>query len=257
MIPESDKRRFDAVLCDVDGCLASEAGGVIDPAGMARVAEYNRLAEEQGDRPFVTLCTGRPVAFADCLSRLIGNTHLPLVAENGVWLYHAGTNDWRIDPAITPEHLVAVRELSDFIEATFGPEGLRIQPGKTASISPYHPDPEFLATVVAPIREHCRERGYPFRIVPTWNYINCDLEFVSKQTGIDRFRTWTGLAANRLAGIGDTAHDVAIAESVSCFAVPANRNSVLDQHAQIIAKGEEIEGVLEILEHWAGLEPKP
>jgi len=36
-----------------------------------------------------------------------------------------------------------------------------------ASLSPYHLDPEFLATVVSPIREHCRERGYPFRIVPT------------------------------------------------------------------------------------------
>ena len=254
MIQTSEKRRYDAVLCDVDGCLSSEAGGPLDTTGMTRLAEYNRRAAEVGDRPFITLCTGRPVSYADCLSRLIDNLQLPVVAENGVWLYHAGTNDWRIDPGITHEHLVAMRELSDFIEETFGPDGVRLQPGKTASLSPYHEDPEFLATVVDPIRAHCEERDYPIRVSPTWNYINCDLTFVSKRTGIARFQKWTGLGSDRLAGIGDTPSDLAIAESVACFAVPANRNPELDSSAQIISEHAELEGVLDILEHWVGVD---
>jgi len=45
---------------------------------------------------------------------------------------------------------------------------------------------------------------------------------------------------------------MAIAESVNCFAVPANRAPELDPYAQIIAERKEIDGVLEILERCVG-----
>jgi hydroxymethylpyrimidine pyrophosphatase-like HAD family hydrolase len=252
MIPASPLRRYDAVLCDVDGCLIHEGGDPFDLVHMRLIADYNREAMRAGDRPVVTLCTGRPVAFADCMAKLIGNVHLPLVAENGVWLYHAGNNEWRMDPDITHEHLVAVRELGDYIQDRWAADGVSVQPGKTASVSPYHADPAFLPRIEPEIRAYCEAHGHPFRISATWHYINCDLRHVSKASGIRRWEAWTGIPKTRRAGIGDTAGDLAIAASVAAFGAPANRDPLIDPQVTHPSAAPGIEGVLDILAQWVG-----
>src|ERR1051326_3286879 len=100
-----DSRRFDAVICDIDGCLAPEASHPMDAVGLARMAEHNRLAQERRDRPVVTLCSGRPEPFVEAICRLIGNSTVPAIAENGVWLFHPGRNGWDRDPAISATDL--------------------------------------------------------------------------------------------------------------------------------------------------------
>ena len=50
--------RWDAVISDLDGCLASERGGPFDLTRLGALAEHNRLAQRHGDRPVVTVCTG-------------------------------------------------------------------------------------------------------------------------------------------------------------------------------------------------------
>ena len=61
--------RFDAVICDIDGCLGPESHGPLEATRLAALAEYNRLAHETGDRPVVTLCSGRPLPYADGVGR--------------------------------------------------------------------------------------------------------------------------------------------------------------------------------------------
>ncbi len=240
--------RFDALLCDIDGCLCPESGGALDLDRLARVADYNRRAVERRDRPIITVCTGRPHGFAECVCRLLANTVMPCVCENGVWVYHPGDNSFHIDPAITHDHLVAVRTLYDWIDASFGPDGLTIQPGKTASVSPYHPDHDYLQQKSKLIRAQCEAQGWPFRISLTWNYINCDLTHISKATGIHRLIEYAQLDPDRLAGIGDTAGDLAIAQNVAWFAAPDNRHPDLDPVSDYISPHAEIEGVLNILD---------
>ena len=75
-----ETRRYDAVICDIDGCLAPETSTPIDAPGLARIAEHNRLAQEAGDRPVVTLCSGRPEPFVEAICRTIGNRTLPAIA---------------------------------------------------------------------------------------------------------------------------------------------------------------------------------
>jgi hydroxymethylpyrimidine pyrophosphatase-like HAD family hydrolase len=96
------------------------------------------------------------------------------------------------------------------------------QPGKAASVSLFHPDTTYLRSIAPRIADEFAGRGWPFRVSMTWFYINCDLTHVSKATGIDRLAAHTGVAAERLAGIGDTASDLAIRERVGFFACPAN-----------------------------------
>ena len=243
--------RYDAVLCDLDGCLASEAGGPLDLARLAAVAEHNDRARRDRDRPIVTVCTGRPISFADAMCRVIHNDVLPCIAENGVWLYDPSDNRWAMDPAITADDRDAARHLHDWVRDRFGGDGVTIQPGKAASVSPYHHDPDYLKRIQPEIARHVEENGWPFRVSATWNYINCDLKHVSKATGIRRWIAATHADPDRLAGIGDTPSDRAIAESVALFAAPANRDRSIDGFCDFISPHEQVAGVLDILDHLA------
>ncbi|MEE9404757.1 MAG: HAD hydrolase family protein [Algisphaera sp.] len=245
---QNNQGPFDAVLCDVDGCLIDEAGGPLDLTHLTLIAQHNAHAKAQHDRPLVTVCTGRPLPFAECVCRIIANDILPCVCENGAWIYDPAQNGYLLDPAITPDHLDAVAALERWVLTQYGSQGVSCQPGKTASVSLYHADPHYLETLKPTLVAICEKNQWPFRISGTWNYINCDLTHVSKATGIKRWLALTGLNANRCAGIGDTQSDIAIAQSVQWFGVPANRDPAIDSHATHISKHEQIKAVIEMLE---------
>jgi hydroxymethylpyrimidine pyrophosphatase-like HAD family hydrolase len=239
--------RFDAVVCDIDGCLCPETTDDFDAPGLLRIADHNRLARERGDRPPLTVCSGRPEPFVEAMSRLLRN-RLPCVAENGVWLWHPTTNHYDMDPAITREHLQAVQEARAWVEANLVPRGVMMQPGKAGSISLYHPDTPLLRSLEPVVKDEFARRGWPFRLSMTWFYINCDLTVVSKATGLDRLMTSTDLLRDRLAGIGDTLGDLAIRERVAFFACPANADERVKARADYVSAHAEVAGVLDILE---------
>jgi hypothetical protein len=239
---------YDLVICDIDGCLTPEKPGPFDVDALARIAEYNRLAHERGDRPRITACTGRPQPYTEAMCRLLGNVSVPCVAENGVWLYHPGTNEYRMEPSITEEHLAIVHEAERWMRQEYALEGFTIQPGKAASVSLYHPNRDRLMAKVTEVRRTVEERGWPFRVSTTWFYINIDLTHVSKGTGIGRLLEETGLPPERIAGVGDTLGDHFIADRVAFFACPANADDEIKKRARYISPHEEAEGVLDILE---------
>jgi hydroxymethylpyrimidine pyrophosphatase-like HAD family hydrolase len=241
-------RQHDLVICDIDGCLVSESAHPFDLGSLARITEHNRLALARGDRPLLTLCSGRPQPFAESLMRMLANLEVPCICENGVWLYHAGTNTYEMDPRITPEHLHAVHELSEWAAREFGPRGVTEQPGKAASVTLYHRDTEFLRGTVAPaVEAHVKAHGWPFRVSMTWFYINCDLAHVSKGTGIDRLLATLRIPKARLAGVGDTMGDACIADRVGFFACPQNAHPAIKERAHYISPEPEARGVVDIL----------
>ncbi len=261
MSPPAPSRRYDILFCDIDGCLGPESAGPMDVPSLAKVAEHNRLAQSRHDRPVVTLCSGRPQPFAEAMGKLIGNTTIPLVAENGVWVYDPATNAYLMDPAITPEHRAAVRDAAAWLESEFGPHGVSQQPGKGASISLYHADTKYLKSIAPRLRETFAARAWPLRVSMTWLYINCDLTHVSKGTGLDRVLAMLGalpprlgrpIDKARLAGIGDTPSDLAIRERVAWFGCPGNADPQLIPAADVVAKGHEAAGVVELLDSLVG-----
>ncbi|MEO0512586.1 MAG: HAD hydrolase family protein [Planctomycetota bacterium] len=246
-------RRFDAVICDIDGCLGPEATGPFDMGALSEVAEYNRLAWEVGDRPAITLCSGRPVTAVEMVSRMVGNVRLTAVAEMGAFLYLPETTEYELDPRITPGQRAAVDAARRWTEDTLVPEGAVVQPGKHASVSIFHPDHDRLHEEFVPrVRELTAERRWPLQVSATWAWINWDLEHVSKASGIDRLIERTGLHKDRLAGIGDTASDLAIRGHVARFGCPQNAKPELKQRADFVSTAEEARGVVEFLETLIG-----
>lgn len=218
---------------------------------LGQIAEHNRLAQAQLDRPVLTLCSGRPQPFAEALTRLLGNVTLPLIAENGVWLYQPGANIYEMDPSISLSDRDMIARAQTYIDETFGPLGVVRQPGKSASISLYHPDTAKLRELKPQVEAGFRERGFHLRVSMTWLYVNCDLAHVSKATGVRRLIARAGLDPARCAGIGDTSSDLAIADAVSVFACPANAAPEVRARAAFVASEAEAKGVVEIIRHWS------
>ncbi len=238
---------YDLVICDIDGCLSPESHAPINIAGLSKLAEHNVLAMKDRDRPVVTLCSGRPIGFVECLCRLIHNTLIPCIGENGVWLWRPEDNSFECDPAITDEHLEIVHEARKLLRSLYQATGVIQQPGKSASVALYHPDTAYLRSIVPTIAEEFQKRNWPIRVSMTWFYINCDLDHVSKATAIDRLTTETGMNPERIAGIGDTMGDRFIAERVSWFGCPANAEAEIAKAAAYVSPHKEVEGVLDIL----------
>lgn len=247
LVPTSATRRFDAVICDIDGCLGPESAAPLDAALLSRIAEHNIAAITKGDRPVLTVCSGRPQPFAEAMCRFLSNTTLPCVAENGVWVYDPRDNRFLIDPAITSDDRQAVHEATVWIERELLPRGVIIQPGKTASISLWHPDTAFLMSLLPLLRDTFAQHSWPFRVSNTVAWINCDLTHVSKASGIRRLIDITGLSRERLAGIGDQLSDMAIRESVAFFGCPSNADPKLAARADFVSREPEARGVLDIL----------
>ncbi|QQS08221.1 MAG: HAD hydrolase family protein [Phycisphaerales bacterium] len=242
-------RTFAAILCDIDGCLGPESSHPLDIAGLSRIAEHNRRAESDPSvGPLLTLCSGRPQPFAEALCRTLANTTMPVVAENGVWLFHPATSAFMLDPAISDDHLRMVAEATAYIRRDLVPRGVVIQPGKTASISLYHDDTPTLLGLRDELKARFTREGWRLRVSNTVRWINCDLEHVSKSTGIDRFMRVTGLTKPALAGIGDSLSDMAIRTHVAWFACPSNADERLKEHADYVSPDAEIAGVLDIVE---------
>ena len=116
--------KHDLVICDIDGCLSPESHAPINIAGLSKIAEHNRLAIQDRDRPVVTLCSGRPIGFVECLCRLIQNTLIPCIGENGVWLWRPEDNSFECDPAITDEHLEVIHEARKLLRSHFQASGV-------------------------------------------------------------------------------------------------------------------------------------
>jgi len=243
---------YDLVIMDIDGCLIPETPDSFDTESLVEIFRYQRNALANKDRPKLTVCTGRPQPFAESICRLLGNSDVPCVAENGVWLFHPGTNGYMIDPNITVDDRKAVAEAQHELIRRFGPLGFTIQPGKAASVSLYHPERENLLAAVPAVRKIAEDEGWPFRISTTVCYINCDLIHVSKATGIDRLLEKYPVPKSRLAGIGDTTGDKYIADHCAFFACPANADEEIRKRADYISPYPEAKGVIDILDRLKG-----
>lgn len=242
-------RRFDAVFCDVDGCLMPELQTPADMTALASIAEYNRLALEREDRPAIVPCTGRPLAYCEAVCRLLGAGAYPAIAEHGVWIYDFRVNRWELNPDVTADDLAAGVEFRAWVERELGPRGCFLQVGKTAGTTIFHDDVAWLeADVVPMVRGLVADRGWPMRVSTTWSCINVDLVHVDKGRAIARVTERCGLERERLAGIGDTESDIAIREQVGFFACPSNAREEIKTHADYVADAPEARGVIEILE---------
>ena len=154
-----------------------------------------------------------------------------------------------MDPSITPDQLEMVHAAERLSLELFRDQGVTLQPGKSASVTLYHPDPEVIHGVIPALKAEFEKRGWQFRVSPTLFYINCDLPQINKASGIDQLLMRTNIDPKRTAGIGDTSSDLAIADRVKTFGCPANAFAEVKEAADFVSQFEQIDGVLDFMQY--------
>ncbi|MFK7885086.1 MAG: HAD family hydrolase, partial [Phycisphaerales bacterium] len=242
----SDRRRFDVVFCDVDGCLLPEQTEPADMAVLTQIAEHNRRAELDRDRPIVVPCTGRPQPFCEAICKVLGRfDRIPAICEHGGFRYFFEEHRWEIEPAITDQDRDAIRGAERWVEQELGPLGCFLELGKHTGVTIIHHDVEYLHNELMPTIQAANvSLGWGFEIATTWTCVNLKLPHVSKSRAIARTIDELGLDYSRLAGIGDTMGDLAIREQVAWFGCPSNALDELKPHADMVANAPLAAGTL-------------
>ncbi len=61
---------------------------------------------------------GRPIGFVECLTRLLHNTVIPSIGENGVWMWRPADNSFSCDPSISEGNLEMMHQARRLLRKT-------------------------------------------------------------------------------------------------------------------------------------------
>lgn len=237
------------VFSDVDGCLCPEESQAWDLDAMRRVAAWCReSAAGNSGLPGFTLCTGRPQPYVEVLAKLF-DIRVPMICENGAVVYTLADNHARYGPGVTPEKIVGLRRLQEFLEEELLPRhpGAILQFGKMAQLSVYSENPALLRELTPPVLEYAGANALELNVEPSHYYLNISLKGVSKGSALEWLRGELGVHRGECAGIGDTEGDLALRDAVGWFACPANAQPAIKEVADYISPHPVTEGVMDIL----------
>jgi hydroxymethylpyrimidine pyrophosphatase-like HAD family hydrolase len=211
-------RRIEVFACDIDGCLAAAGHAPYDLAALRRMADLNALSSVADDVPALTLVTGRPHAYVDAVSQVLG-IEMVMSFENGAGLatrrpYKA----WLSRAAEAGRH--DMEAFAALVEKT---PTMTLQLGKVASLSvfPVGSGYEF-EQLVADVEAMITSNGLELVADPSTDCVNVLIPGVDKGTGFTWLLDEIGVAPDAVAGIGDSVGDVAWLTQCGVSVAPAN-----------------------------------
>lgn len=238
------------IVADVDGCLLPEESAAWDWDDVAELARVVR-AMNGGGRCALTLCTGRPQPYVECLMKLL-DVRVPAICESGAILYSLHDNAARLGPGVTRAGIARLRALRDFLESDVLARvpGAVVQAGKEAQLSIYCPNPQHLDDVQPAAEAYLAAHDGPaIEITRSHYYLNIGIAGVDKGVATTALIAQLGLARDEVIGIGDTEGDEPLRRAVGWFACPANATDGIKSRADYLAKAAGTRGLLEIVEH--------
>ena len=234
-------------VVDIDGCLTPGEGRPWDLAALAKVRAYN-----QGEPPRlpVTVCTGRQQPYLEAFMQAIG-ARTPGVFEHGCGMYHPIGYRYRAHPAYTDAHARAREHVLRAVRHGLTDRGLgTLVPGK-----------EYIVTVYAnaglPLQSLVDEAAAllagidEFQVIQSATCVDILPRGIDKGAGAAWLAEVTEVPLDEMGGIGDSNCDWAFLSVVGESAAPANAQAELRRLAGYVSGGEQVYGVLDILERWS------
>lgn len=236
------------IVADVDGCLLPEESAAWDTGDVADLVRVVR-AINGGGRCAVTLCTGRPQPYVECLMKLL-DIRVPAIAESGGIMYSLHDNAARLGPGVTRAGIARLRGLREHLETHVLDQvpGAVVQAGKEAQLSIYCAEPALLDAVQpAAVAYLAAHEGAALELTRSHYYLNIGIAGADKGTATSALMMQLGLAREDVVGVGDTEGDEALRRAVGWFACPANATDALRARADYVATAPGTRGFLEIV----------
>jgi hydroxymethylpyrimidine pyrophosphatase-like HAD family hydrolase len=232
-------------VTDLDGCLSHPFQ---PPAWEALLALVRLQAEHPRDPtiPPLTLCTGRPLAYAEAVAQWLGVTR-PIVFESGSGMYDPVANRVSWSPAIDARTEATLARLRQRIHGELVGRfpGTVAELGKQKDVGLIHPDARVIASLVAAVTEIVREDGDDaVEIHHTSISVSAIPRAANKGAGLAWLADCLGLPLAALAYIGDSGGDIPALRRAGMAFAPANAADEVKALATV-TRGEATAGVLE------------
>lgn len=234
-------------VLDLDGCL-TEPFQTPDWQAVTKIRELNLNSESDRTIPALSLCTGRPLPYAEAVAQWLGIRHT-IIFESGGGFYHPVTNRLTWSPNFTEE----VEQQSKEIRAWFSRDVISVFPGmmleftKHTDVGMVHTNVDEISQVYDIARKKV-EAEYPlFEVHQTGVSVNIIVKACNKASGLQFFADSEKVSQEEIAYIGDSTGDLKALEWAGAAFAPSNAVASVKERARVM-RGEATKGVLEAYE---------
>ncbi len=231
-------------ITDLDGCITDP---FITPnwKAFSMVRQMNLNSHFDDNIPPLTICTGRPMPYAEAMAQIIG-IRLPFLFESGGGMYDVKENRLTWNPALTEEREQEVVEIKAWAKEHIISKFPSCIPefAKFTDIGIINPN----SSIIYEIRDLSEEfisENYPhFEVHFTEVSVNIILKKANKGEGIKMITDHLGFDLSEVAYIGDSSGDIPGLEIVKLPFAPANAAEPVKEVAKVLT-GKSTNGVLE------------
>jgi HAD superfamily hydrolase (TIGR01484 family) len=234
-------------VLDLDGCLTYPFE-TPDWKSVSKIREYQLQSGEDETIPALSLCTGRPLPYAEAVAQWMGIRDT-IIFESGGGFFHPLTNELTWSPHFTDEIALKSREIRSWFARDVLSQfpGMMLEFTKHTDVGMVHTDIDEIARVYEIARKRV-EADYPeFEVHQTGVSVNIIVKACNKASGLQFFADRHEVTASEIAYIGDSTGDLMALGWAGAPFAPSNAIPEVRGQARVM-KGEATAGVLEAYE---------
>ncbi len=216
-----DKTPIRMIVADIDGCLSAGSGAYFDQELIRKISWANDTSRTDITVPCVTLCTGRPQPYVECLLQTL-HGYQPALCESGTVFFDPRTHSILTHPEFGSAEKTALNELRHQVNLRLGKPNVKPEPGKVTHITLIIQQPDTPEAQFDEALEIAEQFGDMFYLEMSRMCIHFLFRRLHKGVGLHWLSKESGIPVQEMAGIGDAAPDLPFLKQVGFAYAPAN-----------------------------------
>ncbi len=219
-------------ISDIDGCI-SEPYQAMNVIALKKLSDWalEGGAVKGGDVasivPALSLCSGRPMPYVECLAQVLG-IQMPVLFESGGGIFDPINARVHWSPHLTTEIQQQVREITRWLEKDCVPgTSMVVDYAKRAHAGVIGPDPDEIIAAIPKVKQFVADTGLGFDVLPTHLSVDIIPEGITKETGMKWLAAELALGLDEIAYIGDSLGDLKALTLVGHSFAPENAKDVV------------------------------
>ncbi|NNE71585.1 MAG: HAD family phosphatase [Rhodothermales bacterium] len=235
-------------VSDIDGCLSEP----FVPFNLEHLGALRQLVEAGSASgvpkipPAFTICTGRPLGYAEAMAQALGVTQ-PFLFEAGAGMFHPQTGVRAWHPDFTEAAARAVEDIQRWLESLVRGTSMAVDRGKHTQAGVIGADQGEIREAMVRTASFVEANHPEFVVAFTPISVDVMMGNLTKAQGLEWLAKETGIPLSEMAFIGDTNGDLGALRNVGTAFAPANGTEAVRHAAGTVTQGEVSAGVLEAL----------
>lgn len=231
-------------ITDLDGCV-TDPFTTPDWGAFSKIRELNLESLNDASIPPLSICTGRPMPYAEAMAQVLG-IELPFIFESGGGMYDVVKNDLIWNPCLNKEREDEILEIKEWGRKIITDKYPSSIPefAKHTDIGFINPDTSIIEQIFKESQELVNTGFKAFEVHKTPVSVNIILKDANKGKGIKMLCDYLEFDLDEVAYIGDSSGDIPGLKIVKAPFTPSNATEATKKVAEVLQESS-TKGVLE------------